>query len=193
MPLSKSFGNHHKLKALQAVRSKPILGYGLAVFAVGFAILVRWVAGTVLLEGLPFITFYPAILIATFFGGLGPGIAALALSSTAAWFLFLPAIDAVNVHREAFTLVLFVLVGGVNVALIAFLNVALELVLAQEENVRTLLEAAPNGIVVINQSGEITLANAASETLFGYKREELVGRSISRTVPLRATERAAGR
>lgn len=54
-----------------------------------------------------------------------------------------------------------------------------------EEHLRLLIEAAPNAIVVIDCEGLLALVNSQAEQLFGYKREELLGRSIEILVPER--------
>src|SRR5690242_11463371 len=48
---------------------------------------------------------------------------------------------------------------------------------------RDLLEAAPDGILEVDQDGTIVLLNAAAEQMFGYRREELLGQLIEVLVP----------
>jgi PAS domain S-box-containing protein len=54
---------------------------------------------------------------------------------------------------------------------------------------RGLLEAAPDGMVVVNQSGEIVLLNLRAEKQFGYRRDELVGQKVTAIIPKGFAER----
>lgn len=55
-----------------------------------------------------------------------------------------------------------------------------------EANLRLVIEGAPNGIVMVDADGAVVLVNKAAEALFGYAREELVGRPIELLVPERS-------
>ncbi len=54
-----------------------------------------------------------------------------------------------------------------------------------EERFRNLLEAAPDGMVITDETGAIILVNAQSEKLFGYSREELLGKPVETLMPER--------
>jgi PAS domain S-box-containing protein len=52
-------------------------------------------------------------------------------------------------------------------------------------SIQLLLDAAPDAMLVVNQIGEIVVANSQAGKLFGFSREELVGRSIEALIPSR--------
>jgi PAS domain S-box-containing protein len=54
-----------------------------------------------------------------------------------------------------------------------------------EEKFRLATEASPSGIVLMNDRGRIVLVNSQIEKLFGYRREELVGKLVDILVPER--------
>jgi PAS domain S-box-containing protein len=62
--------------------------------------------------------------------------------------------------------------------------------LAQMEGrYRGLLEAAPDAMVVVNQTGDIVLLNLQAEKQFGYRRDELLGQKVTSIVPEGFAER----
>ncbi len=57
-----------------------------------------------------------------------------------------------------------------------------------DEHFRLAIDAAPTGMLLMNRTGAIVLANVQIETLFGYSRVELLGRQIELLVPERFRE-----
>jgi PAS domain S-box-containing protein len=55
----------------------------------------------------------------------------------------------------------------------------------RDDQFRLLFEAAPNGMIVIDQAGAITFVNAQIEKLFGYSRGELIGQPVEILIPER--------
>jgi diguanylate cyclase (GGDEF)-like protein/PAS domain S-box-containing protein len=58
-----------------------------------------------------------------------------------------------------------------------------------ETKYRGLLEAAPDGMVVVNEEGEIVLLNAQAEKHFGYRADELLGQKVMNIIPEGFAER----
>ena len=91
-------------------------------------------------EGLAFITFFPAIVAATLICGWQQGTAVLILSAFAGWYLFLDPAFAIKGRQTIGAVAVFLLVGGFNVLLVAALREAIR---------------------------RLEIAKAAQETLFG--------------------------
>jgi len=58
-----------------------------------------------------------------------------------------------------------------------------------EGRYRGLLEAAPDGMVVVDQAGTIVLLNVQAEKQFGYHRDELLGQQVTNIIPKGFAER----
>ena len=53
-----------------------------------------------------------------------------------------------------------------------------------EQQWRLIVEAAPNGMLLVDEHGTIVLVNASVLHQFGYERDELLGQSVDTLVPV---------
>ena len=59
----------------------------------------------------------------------------------------------------------------------------------KEQNFKQLIQNAPDGIIVIDQQSVITLWNPKTEEIFGWRSEEIIGKTLTETIiPLRYRE-----
>jgi len=56
---------------------------------------------------------------------------------------------------------------------------------ASEAFFRTLLESAPDAMIIVDRRGRMAIANAQAERMFGYSRGELLGKKIEMLLPER--------
>ncbi len=54
-----------------------------------------------------------------------------------------------------------------------------------EDKFKAILESAPDAIVIVNSDGKIHLVNAHTENLFGYNRDEIIGKEMEMLMPSR--------
>jgi two-component system, cell cycle sensor histidine kinase and response regulator CckA len=59
---------------------------------------------------------------------------------------------------------------------------------ASEAKMRAFLESASQGVITVDEKGQIDLVNAKVEEIFGYKRDELVGHAFEILIPSRFRE-----
>jgi two-component sensor histidine kinase len=79
-----------KTHGLGPLDARLIPGYLFALAGFAAAFLVRWGLGDILPPGVPYLTFFPAIVAVAFAFGLWPGLAVSVLSGLASWYFFLP-------------------------------------------------------------------------------------------------------
>jgi two-component sensor histidine kinase len=77
------------LQVAKDLRQYPILGYASAFATIALATLIQWLAQAQY-AGAPFLTIYPAVILAALFGGRGPGFLAAVLAGASQWTLFIP-------------------------------------------------------------------------------------------------------
>ncbi len=61
-----------------------------------------------------------------------------------------------------------------------------------EERFQLVVEGCPSAIIMVDASGRIALVNNQTETLFGYSRQDLLGKPIEIMLPTRLRERHYG-
>lgn len=172
-----------RFEPLRRLRRRPLLGYIIAVAAVGGSAAVRFAFGS-LLEAVPFITYFPAIVVATAAGGARAGALAAVLSAVAANLLAFPPLLSVSSSLpDLVSTGLFLFVSAMMIVIITLLNQAIDRIWAQAENSRFILDAEPTGVIGVDADGRIKLVNAAVERQLGYRQDELIDRPVDLLVP----------
>jgi protein-histidine pros-kinase len=183
------------------MRDAPFGRYGLAIAASAIALVVTRLVPA-LAAGSPFLLSFAAVLLASWFGGLGPGLVCLTACAVGSVFLVLGGSVALTTFPKPLLLGGFVCVGGLIVVLTSARQRAdrareaaygeRERAEHAEQYVRAILEGAPDAMVIADVEGRIVLANSQVETLFGYRAAEVLGQPIERLVPDRFRDRHPG-
>ena len=57
---------------------------------------------------------------------------------------------------------------------------------------KSVIEASPSAMIVVDNAGTITLLNKQTELLFGYERSELMGKSVDLLIPFKIRDQHSG-
>src|SRR5438093_818599 len=171
--------------------------YAVAILSFAISLFIRLTLSSVLGPTVPYITFFPGIMVSGWYGGLGPGLVTTVLSATAAiYFILGPAFSGIR-SDILFGLGLFLAIGYVSSWLNEELHRArrrLESELAprlesegalsdSESRYRVIAETASDGIITIDEGSSILFANEAAARIFGYSVDELAGRLLTMLMP----------
>lgn len=150
------------------------LRYGVAVLAVCASLAFGLYLGS-LTYTTPYLFFYPAVLVALWFGGFRAGLLATVLAAIAVdWFFLLPvgiSADLTSLLRGFF----FVLSFGLICWLIDARRVRAEALIERQMR---LLDIANEPMIVWDEKEHIVFWNRGAERLYGWTKDEAVGHRI---------------
>ena len=173
---------------------RPFARYGIAVAAVGGSVLLRHALSGMLGEKVLFITFYPAVMLASTLGGFWPGMLATCLTvlvvdywllPPAGLFVYSSAADVISLSLFSFMGVFISSVAGLyHRALRRAAEYEKDLAVCEsEERYRELVQNANSAIIRWKRDGTITFFNEYAQKFFGYGEEEIIGKNASILVP----------
>jgi two-component sensor histidine kinase len=113
------------IQATERLRARVWLGDLVALGATATALGLRLAVDDVLPPGFPYLTFFPAVILTTFFCGLRAGITCAILSGLSAWYFFLPPSTGFIVSAQSgVALAFYVFIVTVDIALIHIMHTA---------------------------------------------------------------------
>jgi len=156
-------------------RSKdgPFARYAVAILCAAAAILARALLHPLWESRFPYLTAYPLIIVAAWFGGLGPGLVTTFLCAAAAAYLWIPPTHSfiIRAPSDMVAMGAFLFIG----VAISVLNEALQ---RRERQLDHLLESISDGFIVLDRAWRYQFVNERAAQLAHRRREELLGRSI---------------
>ena len=164
-----------------------IVRYAFAVLAVAVASLLRSVLTRALGEGVPFILYFPTVVVCAWFGGLWPGVLSAALGGLIAWYVFIPPhySFAVSDPNAPGQLILFLLSSALISLLAASLHQAKSKAeegetreREQRERFRVTLASVGDAVIATDGAGRVTLMNAVAESLTGWTFDDASGHPV---------------
>jgi PAS domain S-box-containing protein len=165
---------------------KSLRQQGFAALCVAIAVALRFVIALFWPDIQTFVTYYPAILIATLVYGLPAGISATLLGAAAGWWLFARPVHSFYVLFYLLSSAVIVWAAGRHRMLVQQLRTEVSLrEIAQESNARlaTLVAQSPDAIISCAPDATINTWNSGAEKLFGYTAAEAAGRPMVTLVP----------
>jgi PAS domain S-box-containing protein len=159
---------------------KPVVAYGAAILAVVAALLLRLALTPWLGPTIQYLSFFPAVLLASWLGGFGPGVLAAVLSSIASfiWFLEPVGLFKVPASHELNALGTF-LVVSIGIAYLS--GVMRKAQVAERRSAlewRTTLASIGDAVIVTDRRGDVRFVNPIAERLTGWTLHEALDRPL---------------
>ncbi|RYG97082.1 MAG: DUF4118 domain-containing protein [Alphaproteobacteria bacterium] len=125
----------------EMIRSSPLMAWSLAAGVLVTAVATRFAFDHALPAGFPYLTFFPAVILTTFFAGVRPGLICAVLSGLAAWFWFIPPFGSFEVNSSVLVALGFYAgIIGVDILLIHVMHNAVSKLRDEKERSRILVD-----------------------------------------------------
>jgi PAS domain S-box-containing protein len=171
------------------------LRYGVAMAAVGAALGTKLLLDPLTVQDTPFLLVFGAIIVSSWYGGLGPGLLATAVSALATDYFFLyPRGILTGFSLEGIDVITFILEGVLVSLLTSSLRSARdraqrstleaksheESLRESEERFRLMVEGVKDyAMFMLDPGGHVTTWNDGAEQVEGYGEGEILGRHFS--------------
>jgi PAS domain S-box-containing protein len=162
---------------VEHLRRSPLTAYAVAVLCAALSVLVRVALDPVWGARLPLLTFFPAVAVAAWFGGLRPGLVATLLCALAGAYYWFPLKQELRgkEYADLVALAVFVSIG----VLLSVLHEALH---RRRRQMDALLDRSLDAVIIADREGRIRTWNPRAAQLFGWSREEIRGQSLADTI-----------
>src|SRR5579864_2779802 len=162
--------------------------YAAALGLVASAFALQSLLAPVLGNDAPYLLLVPPVLLASVFGGIGPGVFATVVSlglhlySTG---------DFSNIARgesppfapELWGAAIFAAIGLASAWFGEKLQRTRREAAAREAHLQSILDTVPEAMIVIDEHGRIQSFSSAAERLFGYSATEAIGKNVKMMMP----------
>jgi PAS domain S-box-containing protein len=161
-----------------ATRSRAFI---FAAAAVLLAAALRLAANPWLGHSVPYLLYFPAIMLAAWFGGFWPGVLATVLSGLMASYWTIAPTHSLLIRDpgDRIAFLLFLAIG----ALIAQLHETVRRADRGLWQLAAIVHSSDDAIISKDLNGVVTSWNKGAERLFGYAADEAIGRSITLIIP----------
>lgn len=172
-----------QIKKMPDQKRHPLFSYLLSILLVTASIAVTMLLWPEMRET-PFVLLFFAVLLSSWRGGYGPGLAATVLSSISSKLFLIPPLYSLSFARGAdiLRLLFFVFISLLFVWLFSTRRATEEALRSSEESLRALFENANDIIYTHDLEGNYTSLNKVGERVTGYTREEAMGMNVTSVV-----------
>jgi PAS domain S-box-containing protein len=153
--------------------------YAFAAAAVAVASMVRWLLGPLLADHLPVLTFYIAVAVTAWYGGLKPALVAMVLGFIAGLAFFVPTSADFSLRQVLLEQwddwVRYFVVAAAFAIFGEAKKDAVRRAELRRETLQVTLLSIGDGVVVTDVEGRVTSLNPIAEALTGWKQRDAAG------------------